>query len=738
MFRERNGIFCLLLCLLGFGTAVRAEKLDELRRQAAVQRTFEAYSAVCRYCYSEGKSADILSIYADSIRMVGFHTKSSECFIEYYSWKSEAAFLEGDFKKGYALKRAAIALSERTKDRTYLAECAGDMGYYYNVDAQYDSARYYLKKGLLASEGMPALREGYRTMLTNYASSFLFEGHTDSALIYTKHAREVSEADRDTAMLIENLNQLGTIYRRQKRLSECLSYFGEAVRLCELQDNFRTAAYIYGNLATVYTEWNQQDMAEEMSKVAVEYARKIGDNQMTGICLSNLGIIQCHVDSSRQEGIDHLLEAVVLLRKVNNRRRLCEAYSFLANAFVQQGEEKRAADYLEKLEALTSEMRTDVEFYRYYRVKGVILQSQGRYAEAVAYYQKQVLMLQRGYYDTQDYEVYADLSECYHALHQEAKSRQYLQKAYALRDSTFLEENMSQLSYFSAKYGMKEKELMITRLEQAQLEERAKALERRIFLGIVISALLFVLFLLLYARQRQKVKIARLAQAAGEKEQQFLTLQKETERRLTQRYIEGLESERTRIATELHDDVCNSLLALSMDVRTSEVAASGRLDRQLDLLEKARQRVRHISHELMPPVFQYATLNEMLSDYVNHLHLPSGMSVTYVSTEGVDWTRLPQSLCFEFYRIVQEAVGNAVKYAEASLIQVSLTFGQGVASVQVVDNGHGFDVNRKSKGIGLRTIAQRVKAIGGSLILESSSGKGTLVKASVQVDTIEE
>ena len=231
-----------------------------------------------------------------------------------------------------------------------------------------------------------------------------------------------------------------------------------------------------------------------------------------------------------------------------------------------------------------------------------------------------VRVMQRGVKHVLSHRViYADLSECYHALHQEAKSRQYLQKAYALRDSTFLEENMSQLSYFSAKYGMKEKELMITRLEQAQLEERAKALERRIFLGIVISALLFVLFLLLYARQRQKVKIARLAQAAGEKEQQFLTLQKETERRLTQRYIEGLESERTRIATELHDDVCNSLLALSMDVRTSEVAASGRLDRQLDLLEKARQRVRHISHELMPPVFQYATLNEMLSDYVNHL-----------------------------------------------------------------------------------------------------------------------
>lgn len=738
MFGERNVFICLLLCLLGLGTDVCAEVLDELCRQAAVQRTFESYSAVCRYCYSEGKYADVLSSYADSIRMVGLQTKSTDCFIEYYSWKSEAAFLEGDFEHGYTLKRAAIALSERTKNWTYLTECAGDMGYYYNVDARYDSARYYLKKGLIASEDMPALRESYRTMLTNYASSFLFEGHTDSALVYTQRAREVSEADRDTAMLIENLNQLGTIYRRQKRLEECLSHFGEAIRLCELQNNFRTAAYIYGNLATVYTEWNQQEMAEEMSKTAVKYARKIGDNQMTGICLSNLGIIQCHVDSSRQEGIVHLQEAVSLLRKVNNRRRLCEAYSFLANAFVQEGEEKMATDYLDKLEALTSEMRTDVEFYRYYRVKGVILQSQGRYEEAISYYQKQILMLQEGYYDTQDYEVYADLSECYHALHQEAKSRQYLQKAYVLRDSTFLKENTSQLSYFSAKYGMKEKELMITRLEQTQLEERAKALERRIFFGVVIGTLLLVLLLLLYTRQRQKVKIARLAQAAGEKEQQFLTLQKETERRLTRRYIEGLETERTRIATELHDDVCNSLLALSMDVRASEVAVAGRLDRQLDLLEKTRQRVRHISHELMPPVFQYATLNEMLSDYVNHLHLPSGMSVTYDSTEGVDWARLPQTLSFEFYRIVQEAVSNAVKYAGASLVQVSLMLEHGMASVQVVDNGCGFDVNRKNKGIGLRTIAQRVKAIGGNLILESASGKGTFLKATVQMDAIKE
>lgn len=118
----------------------------------------------------------------------------------------------------------------------------------------------------------------------------------------------------------------------------------------------------------------------------------------------------------------------------------------------------------------------------------------------------------------------------------------------------------------------------------------------------MISLLLIVLILLLYTRQRQRTRMARLAQAVGQKEQQFLTLQKETEQRLTRRYIEGLESERTRIATELHDDVCNSLLALSMDVRSSQAATSGTFDRQLKMLEETRQRLRSISHELMPPV----------------------------------------------------------------------------------------------------------------------------------------
>ena len=238
---------------------------------------------------------------------------------------------------------------------------------------------------------------------------------------------------------------------------------------------------------------------------------------------------------------------------------------------------------------------------------------------------------------------------------------------------------------------------------------------------------------MLYIRLRQQVRIARLAKIASEKEQQFLVLQKDTEQRLTRKYIDGLESERQRMATELHDDVCNSLLALEMNVCSLPEVKDGRMDGQLKQLETIRQRLRNMSHELMPPAFQYATIDEMLSDYVLHLTLPEGMKAEYSSTEGVDWHKIPQKVGFEFYRIVQEAVSNALKYSAASCIRVRLEWQDGLLSVLIADDGRGFEPNKKTNGVGLRTLLQRADAVGAKVELDSGIGNGVQVKVTVLV-----
>ena len=728
------GALCMLLFFLPMNNlwADDAEDLSTLCHKAARQKNFEGYQAVCRYLYLAEENPDLLSLYADSIRQIGIRTKRVDCFIQYYMWNSEVRFMKGDFAEGYVLKRKVLALAERTKNNFSVTECCSDMGYYYNVDARYDSARYYLKKGMEVSRGIPKLAEHYRTMLTNYASSYLLEGKTDSALIYTQLAEERSAADKDTAMLIENLNQLGTLYRRKKCPELCITNFEKALKLCEAQKNFRTAAFIYGNIATAYSDWERPAEAIPFSEKALEYALKTNNVLMQGSCYVNLGAVQCNIKNMHEEGIATLKKAIPLLMEVNNKRRLCEAYVYLADAYRRGGEWDVAMQYLNRLEKLSDELKTEVEHYRYYRVKASILRDKQQYAEAIKYYLRITDMLEAGYRDTRDYEHYLRLAECYAAIHNEGKAYTCLRKSYALRDSNFQEKYVERLSDFSVKYKTKEKELEITRLRQKDLEAESKLLHRRIAYGTIISTLLILLLGLLYARQRQKARLAKLAQAAGEKERQFLALQKDTEHRLSRKYIDGLESERERMATELHDDVCNNLLALEMNIR-SLTEGDREMDKQVVLLEETRERLRNISHELMPPVFQYATIDEMLADYVEHLTLPNCTRAVYRSTEEVNWNSIPREIGFEFYRIVQEAVSNAVKYADASAIQVILTLEENCLSVLIADDGNGFEIHKKVKGIGLRTMMQRAETIGAKVELNSVPGKGTNVKVTVGI-----
>lgn len=86
-------------------------------------------------------------------------------------------------------------------------------------------------------------------------------------------------------------------------------------------------------------------------------------------------------------------------------------------------------------------------------------------------------------------------------------------------------------------------------------------------------------------------------------------LEKETDLRLARQYIDGLESERKRLAKELHDGVCNDLLGIQYYMQTSDAIGKEVQQKLFPMIEQTRTDVRFISHELMPPAFQYANLN---------------------------------------------------------------------------------------------------------------------------------
>lgn len=191
---------------------------------------------------------------------------------------------------------------------------------------------------------------------------------------------------------------------------------------------------------------------------------------------------------------------------------------------------------------------------------------------------------------------------------------------------------------------------------------------------------------------------------------------KETELQIKESYLEGLEDERSRLARELHDGVSNQLLAVEMKLNSD-----GLTEQTLQLLNESREQVRRFSHELMPPEFELATLDEILAHYTSQLNGIHGCHITYQSLPtDADWTAIPHSKAYELYRMVQETVTNVLKHSEATELTVLMTLENNTVTITVQDNGHATSV-KPTKGIGLRTIQQRAETIGAIISEEKTT-----------------
>ena len=189
--------------------------------------------------------------------------------------------------------------------------------------------------------------------------------------------------------------------------------------------------------------------------------------------------------------------------------------------------------------------------------------------------------------------------------------------------------------------------------------------------------------------------------------------QKEIEHQMAEKYAEGQEYERNRLARELHDGVSNQLLAVEMKLSTEGLTPD-----TMQLLDESREQVRRVSHELVQPELSRVTLAEVLAGYVAQLDGVRQCSMSFsASPADTDWSFIPPTTALDIYRIVQELITNILKHSGATMTSVGLHHdGARTIMVLISDNGEDkADDVAASTGIGLRNMKQRAEALGGSL-----------------------
>jgi two-component sensor histidine kinase len=204
-------------------------------------------------------------------------------------------------------------------------------------------------------------------------------------------------------------------------------------------------------------------------------------------------------------------------------------------------------------------------------------------------------------------------------------------------------------------------------------------------------------------------------------------------RDLGARLLNAQESERSRIARELHDDVSQQMALLEMDLEVlggsvqagAEDIASEALDRARDVART----VHELSHRLHPAKLRLIGLVPALKGLQREMG-QSGIEIT-LAYEDVPGT-LSHELTLCLFRIVQEALQNAIKYSQARRVSVHLICEPHALQLTIVDDGVGFDVRDAwGKGLGLLSMTERVEAIGGRLTIRSKRGMGVRLHVTV-------
>jgi signal transduction histidine kinase len=204
------------------------------------------------------------------------------------------------------------------------------------------------------------------------------------------------------------------------------------------------------------------------------------------------------------------------------------------------------------------------------------------------------------------------------------------------------------------------------------------------------------------------------------------------------RVAEIRELERTHIARELHDQVGPILSLARLDLEALHHTATTSSDRRLIasgklLLDQAIERVRTLSFELRPALVEEVGLTAAVASYARRAETRGGMTV-HAALEPVDGL-VSKDVATACFRVLQEAVTNAIRHAHGQRLEVQLAIRAGALELQIADDGRGFDLealnaSRSSEGrMGLLAMRERAVGAGGTCTLQSALGIGTVVRA---------
>ena len=562
-----------------------------------------------------------------------------------------------------------------------------------NAEALLDSASS-LTAQSRAGEALPLLDsvmndsradDTVRAMATaEKANTLLTLGRMHDALPVCRRAIDEGERLKNDEILINQYSSCGIIYRRVGMPDSALWAYRKGIDVAKRVEAKDYVANLYNNIAVVYVETDRYGEGADYADIAAEWAREAGDSVelYSSLATKSAALLRQRKYGMAASAISGEFDKIMHL---GSTPLILKTASPMLSAMVKAGQYAAARHYLKIIAPVLAQVPPESNgALGILEIRAQLLHAQRQWKEELDVWRCIDSLSQKNRGIPQS-RILASMADCLQHLGRTGDAYKLLDRAYAEADSLKNSDVDKQMSEFSVRYKTQEKELQIQRLRSEKTEQRMRLMTLVWSLALVVVLLSAIVAAVLYrrrlARQRQELELRRS-------------------------YIEGLESERLRLAKELHDGVCNDLLGIQMLMAAGNAGCG-------DRLTAVTQNVRQISHELMPPSFDRCDILTIITDYVENYPLPGCETVLECSSENL-LRRLDRRKAFELYRILQELLGNVARHSSARRLRVAV--GEEDGKIKLTVENDGVDGQKTGNGgIGVRTTVERVRSMKGDI-----------------------
>ena len=516
---------------------------------------------------------------------------------------------------------------------------------------------------------------GYRAKLWhNYASLEQQKGNGKTFLNITiEKCIPFSQKAEKLDLLAGYYADVGLVFYNYKEYEKSVTYFNKGIDVLEKTDgNDETASWLYLNLANTYLETEKNNEAWMAIRKAENYLKKNQESQY-----------------------------VALLYQVKSKYYNSVKDPEMALQTIQKG-----IDF-SKLMNLDYDYLT-LNFEKFRLLKGL-----KKYMEAreVLFF----LLKDKKITSTKNRLVFLnEISEIEKQLGHYPEALGYLRQFQVLNDSVHAENEKIQIINLEAKYKTKEQQKALEYLENKNLQQRI------IFLVSFALLLVTSVFVFYFLNQRKKMN-----------DQKVKTREQNLKNEIKEALVEGEIQERERIAKDLHDGIGGRITGIKISLEhLAQKTNNKELGGAVHQLEACLSDIRHTARNLTPETLKKFGLEEALKDFCQSLNSEKLKVSCYVNQLNANTAPKTQ---IQIFRIVQEAVSNAVKHSNASAVLVQCTAENGLLLVEVEDDGKGFLVNAVNRNLGLNNIEKRTKLLNGKLEIDSEPGAGTTIRIEANI-----